>query len=132
MRSTAKFRQESQDPSSPAYGNRPLSSTIANVTSEAPHPQPAENAGPPAPSRVEVWLNRIFLAVFVLVCALIGIMLVILPWTKYWTENTILLHNLSLRELAVNDFVRGAVSGLGLVDVWIGIQEGVSYLEAGR
>lgn len=59
-------------------------------------------------------------------------MLVILPWTKYWTENTILLHNLSLRELAVNDFVRGAVSGLGLVDVWIGIQEGVSYRETGR
>jgi len=65
-------------------------------------------------------------------CVLIGFMLIILPWTKYWTENTILLHNVSLREFAVNDFVRGAVSGLGLVDVWMGIREGAGYREGGR
>jgi hypothetical protein len=124
MHSTAKFRQESRNPSSPAYGNGPLSSTITNVTSEAP--------APPALSRAEVWLNRIFLGLFVLMCLLIGITLVVLPWTKYWTQNTILLHNLSLREFAVSDFVRGAVSGVGLVDVWIGIREGAYYREGGR
>jgi hypothetical protein len=58
-----------------------------------------------------------------------GIMLVVLPWTRFWSDNTLLLRNLSLREFVLQDFVRGAVSGLGLVDIWIGIWEGVHYRE---
>ena len=59
-----------------------------------------------------------------------GIMLVILPWTRFWTDNTLLLRNLSVREFVLQDFVRGVVSGLGLVDIWVGIWEGVHYREA--
>ena len=73
-----------------------------------------------------------FVAIFVLVCVQMGIMLVILPWTRFWTDNTLLLRNLSLREFVLQDFVRGLVSGLGLVDIWIGIWEGVHYREDHR
>jgi hypothetical protein len=129
MHFRAKFRQESQDPLNPAYGSRPLSSTITNVTPDAPEPEQVQAAAKPAPSRTEIWLNRIFVAIFVLVCVQMGIILVILPWTRLWTDNNFLLHNLSLREFAVQDFVRGTISGLGLLDIWIGIREGVHYRE---
>jgi hypothetical protein len=129
MHSSEKFRQESQSPSTPAYGSRPLSSTITNVTPEVPDPKLLEAASKPALSRAEIWLHRVFIAIFVLVCVQVGIILVILPWTRFWTENNFLLHNFSLREFALYDFVRGTISGLGLVNIWIGIWEGVHYRE---
>jgi len=129
MHSTAKFRRESQDPSDPAYGTKPLSSMITDVTSEAGQPELDQAPTKPAPTRAEIWLNRIFITIFVLVCVQMGIILVILPWTRLWTDNNFLLHNLSLREFALQDFVRGTISGLGLVNIWIGIREGVHYRE---
>jgi len=129
MHSTAKFRQESQDPSDPAYGNKPLSSLITNVTSEAEQPELGQASSKPTPTRAEIWLNRVFITIFVLVCVQMGIILVILPWTRLWTDNNFLLHNLTLREFALWDFVRGTISGLGLVNIWIGIREGVHYRE---
>jgi len=107
MGSTAKFRQEPQDSTSMAYGSTSLSSTASNVTSETPDAELAQDAHRPAPSRAETWLNRVFVAVYVLVCVQAGIMLVILPWTRIWSENYLLLRNLSLRELALHDFMRG-------------------------
>lgn len=129
MSSTAKFREEPQDSSNVAYGSTPLSSTVSNITSEAPEHELVQDARKGSPSRAEIWLNRIFVAVFVLVCVQMGIILVILPWTQIWTQNHILLRNLSLREFALHDFVRGLISGLGLVNIWVGVWEGVHYRE---
>ncbi len=130
MRSTTKFRQEPQDSRDMAYGSTPLSSTVPNLTSEAgDSPELTQEAHKAAPSRAEIWLNRIFVAVFVLVCVQMGIMLVILPWTPVWTQNHFLLRNLALREFALRDFVRGLISGLGVVNIWVGIWEGVHYRE---
>ncbi len=102
---------------------------ITDVTSEAGQPELGQAPSKPAPTRAEIWLNRIFITIFVLVCVQMGIILVILPWTRLWTDNHFLLHNLSLREFALQDFVRGTISGLGLVNIWIGIREGVHYRE---
>jgi hypothetical protein len=113
-----------------AYGSSPLTPTVTNLSSDAGDgPGLVAEGGKPSPSRVEIWLNRVFVAVFVLVCVQMGIMLVILPWTPVWTQNHFLLRNLSLREFALNDFVRGLISGLGLVNVWLGLWEGVHYRE---
>lgn len=129
MHSTMKFRQEAQDPSNQPYSTS-LSSTVTNVPPpESASPDLPQDAGKRVPSRAEIWGNRIFVAIFVLVCVQMGIMLVILPWTRFWTDNSLLLLNLSLREFVLQDFVRGMVSGLGLVDIWIGIWEGVHYRE---
>jgi hypothetical protein len=96
----------------------------------------AENlATPPAPAspaprpRLGVWMRRILLVVFVLLCIEVGMVLLIVPWTRVWTDNPLLIRNLTLRALALNLFVRGAISGLGLVNLWMGIWEGVHYRE---
>jgi hypothetical protein len=74
-------------------------------------------------------VQRIWLVVFVLFCLEVGIILTALPWTRIWTENSLLLGYPQIREFLMHNFVRGLVSGLGLVDIWMGVAEAVRYRE---
>jgi hypothetical protein len=69
------------------------------------------------------------LVVFVLFCLEIGILLTVLPWTRIWTENSLLSGFPQLQDFLRNDFIRGLITGLGLVDIWMGIAEAVRYRE---
>lgn len=84
---------------------------------------------PPAPSRGELWMRRFSLLVFVVFCVWIGMLLLVLPWTDAWTQNNILLRHPTWRALFAMNFVRGAASGLGLIDVWLGVWQAVHYRE---
>lgn len=84
---------------------------------------------PPRPSPSQMWMNRIWLVVFVLFCLEVGIVLMVGPWTRAWTENSLGVSYPALHEFLMNGFVRGAVSGMGVVDFWIGVARAVSYRE---
>ena len=84
---------------------------------------------PERPTRSQLWMRRIWLVVFVLFCLEVGIILIVGPWTRAWTENSLSISYPALHEFLMNGFVRGAVSGLGLVDFWIGIARAVRYRE---
>jgi hypothetical protein len=75
----------------------------------------------------QVWLHRTSIFLFVLVSAVAGVLLVILPWTPEWTDNYLLLSFPWLRTLFTNGFFRGLCSGLGLLDIWIGFWEALHY-----
>ena len=76
-----------------------------------------------------LWVARLWLVIFVLFCLEVGIILTVLPWTRIWTENSLLLGHSELRAFLLQNFVRGLISGLGLVDIWMGIAEAVRYRE---
>jgi hypothetical protein len=76
-----------------------------------------------------LWFQRISLIVFVVFCIELGMVLAVLPWTRVWTENSLLMAYPAARLFAHNNFVRGVISGLGLLDIWIGIWEAVHYRE---
>jgi len=80
-------------------------------------------------SKLEIWRNRIFLLEVLFVCCFIGIILIIAPWTGYWTNNSLLTGFPRLKEFLMYDFVRGLISGLGLTDIWLGVSEVVRYRE---
>jgi hypothetical protein len=84
---------------------------------------------PLPPKKPNLWLQRIWLVVFVLFCLEVGIILTALPWTRIWTDNSLLLGYPQVREFLMRNFVRGLVSGLGLVDIWMGVAEAVRYRE---
>ena len=84
---------------------------------------------PQKPRRRNLWVRRLWLIVFVLFCLEVGIILTVLPWTRIWTENSLLMGHPQLREFVMKNFVRGLVSGLGLIDIWMGIAEAVRYRE---
>ncbi len=69
------------------------------------------------------------LIIFVVFCMEVGIMLAVLPWKQIWTSNPLVLQYPALRAFLGNHFVRGLFSGLGLIDLWIGIWEAVHYAE---
>jgi len=80
----------------------------------------------------ELWLHRVTVLMFGLVCAVVGVLLVILPWRPEWTDNHLLLASPGLRAFVANGFVRGICSGLGLLDIWIGFSEALHYHEEKR
>lgn len=85
---------------------------------------------PQKPPKWLLWKNRIFLVIFVLFCLEIGIILTVLPWTRIWTENSLLVGFPQMRDVLTYGFVRGLISGLGLVDIWMGVAEAVRYRES--
>jgi hypothetical protein len=116
----------------------PFSSTPGDVPE--PSRPPAESGtallGPPldAESRrtqspLQVWMHRISVFLFVLISAVAGVLLIILPWTPEWTDNYLLLSFPALRTVVSNGFFRGLCSGLGLLDIWIGFWEALHYHE---
>ncbi|MFZ0479187.1 MAG: hypothetical protein WAL71_08555 [Terriglobales bacterium] len=80
-------------------------------------------------STLRLWLRRAGVLFFVFLCATLGVMLMIVPWRPEWSENSLLLAYPGIRELISSGFVRGAVTGLGLLNVWIGFWEAIQYRE---
>jgi hypothetical protein len=79
-----------------------------------------------------LWIRRIILVLFVMFCLQMGMMLLFLPWTPPWSSNSWLAQHWTIRSIVTNYFVRGLVSGLGLVDIFIGVWEAVNYREPKR
>ena len=68
-------------------------------------------------------MNRLLAIAFILFCFEIGLFLMFVPWSALWENNFLLTYSFQLRRLLLNNFVRGAVSGLGLFDVVLGLSE---------
>ncbi len=82
--------------------------------------EPVTSSAPPP------WLQRTSLVLLVATCCYIGILLVVLPWTPLWQENHF-LGWLPERwvDWLMTGSARGVVSGLGLLDLWIGLEEAI-------
>jgi hypothetical protein len=62
----------------------------------------------------DVLIRRlVFIAFFLEV----GLLLIVLPWSSFWEGNYFALTWPSVRPFLVNNFVRGAVTGLGIVNL---------------
>ena len=90
---------------------------------------PSAGEAPATHGPVQVWAHRISVFLFVLISAVAGVLLIILPWTPEWTDNYLLLSFPPLRTVVSNGFFRGFCSGLGLLDIWIGFWEALHYHE---
>jgi hypothetical protein len=75
-----------------------------------------------------LWLQRLSLFVLVLFCVYLGALVTVLPWwTRVWDQNMFILAHPRLAAVLHLGAVRGIVSGLGMLDIWIGISEAVHY-----
>jgi hypothetical protein len=108
--------------------------SVPPQTHVAAHP-PAQTAhaaapksdalGPPA---APVWLQRLSLFVLVIFCLYLGLLIAVLPWWKdMWDRNALLMEYPALRSFLTRGPVRGLISGLGVLDLWIGISELIHY-----
>ena len=46
-----------------------------------------------------------------------------LPWSNFWSRNYFIVHWPAFAPVLVNDFVRGAITGLGVVNLVAGIAD---------
>ena len=71
-----------------------------------------------------------FLSVFS--SLLVGLVLTFAPWTSLWDANYLLQPHPVLRSLLLNSFTRGAITGLGLVNVMLALIEAHDHMREGR
>jgi hypothetical protein len=62
---------------------------------------------------------------------LVGLILVVAPWTSLWEANYLLNPYPVLRTLLLSAFTRGTVSGLGLVNIVLALHEVRQHLHDG-
>ena len=69
------------------------------------------------------WLRRTELLVRVVVRLYLGLLIIALPWLRFWTENGLLRYTQATAMVSDSGFVRGMVSGLGVLNVVIALRE---------
>jgi len=121
------------DPKLPFPTEPAVVETSANrafgVLPATPADEPVRKVEPRRISMFHLWVRRLGVLLFVFLCATLGVMLMIVPWRPEWSDNGLLLPYPVIRELFSSGFVRGVVTGLGLLNVWIGFWEALQYRE---
>ena len=81
---------------------------------------------------------KLTLVLFIMVCFELGFLLVFLPWHRSWQDNNFLyfvadaLDAPGLRQVVLSGYFRGAVTGLGVINILIGIREILNFGESVR
>lgn len=74
------------------------------------------------PSSRYLWVQKVVGILYAIFCFEVGIFLLVLPWSRYWDYNY--FSSLPLwRSWWASDYVRGAVSGLGLINLYVSFGE---------
>lgn len=81
--------------------------------------QPVPQQRPPR--RIPRWLVAIEISLFVILRLYIGALVFLLPWRSAWTTNAWINHWPIVANFIAQGWVRGLVSGLGLLNIWIAL-----------
>lgn len=52
-----------------------------------------------------------------------GLLLLVVPWSVFWERNLFVERVALLKTMLTNPFVRGAISGIGLICLWAAMSE---------
>jgi hypothetical protein len=66
-------------------------------------------------------MTRLFRVVWLLVWLELGLVLILVPWSGIWEQNYFLYQYPGLGFFANNPFTRGAISGLGILNVFLAL-----------
>ena len=68
-------------------------------------------------------MNRTVTVLYIVFCFEMGVVLFVFPWLSFWSRNFFVDHYPLFSSLARNYFFRGAISGIGLADIWLAFYE---------
>lgn len=90
----------------------------------------AKSGSSESPQRIPPWLERAELFLRVLLRMYIGIAVCYAPWSRlFWDQNPLFLQFPSVGVIAAHGAVRGLVSGLGLLNLWIAFRDAIRHGE---
>lgn len=83
---------------------------------------------------------KLTIVLFIAICFEIGLVLILLPWARYpsWNDNYLLvlaadkMHWGWLVLAMKSGYVRGAVTGLGLLNIMLGVWEIINFRRTAR
>jgi hypothetical protein len=119
--------------------NQPEFISTTMPPSPAPGPGTALNSAPESagikepvadrpPQRIPRWLVRTELYLRVLLRMYIGLAICYAPWSQlFWDQNPLFVQFPTLAIYAANGGVRGLISGLGLLNIWIAVQDAIRH-----
>jgi hypothetical protein len=119
-----------QQPESPLST---LSASLAQlagrpVESSASSNSDSQSAMQSQPHHVPRWLQRIELLLRVMLRMYVGLAICYAPWSHtFWDQNPFFLQFPMLQSIATLGAVRGLISGLGLLNLWIAFQDAVRH-----
>lgn len=79
---------------------------------------------------------KVTVIVYILICFEVGVLLAILPWTSYWDDNFFLyfltskLNAPGLVTFLQSGYARGAITGLGALNVLAGMRDIIKFQES--
>jgi hypothetical protein len=113
-------------PASPAQ--QPGAAIISASASTAETGAGPGQGGKHGPQRIPRWLERAELFLRVILRMYIGLAVCCAPWVRlFWDQNPIFLQFPTLSIYAANGAVRGLVSGLGLLNLWIAFHDAIRH-----
>jgi hypothetical protein len=83
---------------------------------------PATAVEPVSPQRqrqIPRWVLILEITLFVILRLYVGALVVLLPWRSIWTTNAWINNWPTVASFIAQGWVRGIVSGLGLLNIWI-------------
>ncbi|HXZ10951.1 MAG TPA: hypothetical protein VEG64_01040 [Candidatus Sulfotelmatobacter sp.] len=67
-------------------------------------------------------LNRLLRVILLLAWLEMGLVLILVPWSEFWEANYFLYQYPVLGFFVKNAYVRGAISGLGIMNVFLALE----------
>jgi hypothetical protein len=99
---------------------------MSSPASVAP-PEPSRN---PRPTRFLRWHQRVLGFCLVIFALELGLFLLVFPWLSSWNMSWIPVHSPELTSLWMSRYFRGALSGLGLLNLYIAFAELLRQIRA--
>jgi len=85
-------------------------------------------SGPPTPPPLPAvrWYHKAFAIIFAIFAIELGVFLVMVPWTGIWERNVFARMVPQWYGVWISPYMRGAVSGVGLLNLWVALSEVMS------
>jgi hypothetical protein len=119
-------------PEEPELTSVPASPATSSGNEAEPTHENTLTGAPPThehlhgPQRIPRWLERTELFLRVLLRLYIGLAVCYVPWSRmFWDQNPLFVRFPELGVFAAHGAVRGVVSGLGLLNLWIAFRDAI-------
>ena len=81
-------------------------------------------------TRFTTWHGRLLGFLLVIFALELGLFLVVFPWLKSWDLNSMRFRSPALAKLWMTGYFRGAISGLGALNLYVALAELIRQLKA--
>ena len=115
-------------PQQPELISPPLPASPAPETGPPSGGSPAKLPNDEHPQRIPPWLVRAELFLRVMLRIYIGLAVAVAPWVPwFWDQNPLFVQFPTISIYAANGAVRGIVSGVGVLNLWIALRDAIRY-----